>query len=57
MFVRYVEKKLAIGTAAAADVVNHLIRLSANNPIVVWDNRKSLWVGSKHSESNGNNPF
>lgn len=55
-FVRYVEKKLAIGTLAAFDVVNHLIRLSPTNPIVVWDNRRTVWVGSKYGTED-NNPF
>lgn len=55
-FVRYVEKKLAIGTLAAFDVVNHLIRLSPTNPIVVWDSRKTVWVGAKWGVDE-NNPF
>lgn len=46
-FVRYVAHKLGIGIAAAGDVVAHLIRLSSSNPIVVWDQRQSAWVGTK----------
>ncbi|NBO52236.1 MAG: hypothetical protein EBU83_02200 [bacterium] len=53
-FVKYVERRLGIGTLTALDVVNHLIRLSATNPIVIWDSRRSLWQGAKWT---GNNPF
>lgn len=55
-FVKYVEKKLGIGTLTALDVVNHLIRLSPTNPIVVWDSRRSLWQGSKWGKEE-NDPF
>jgi RecA-family ATPase len=47
-FVRYVARKLAIGTIAANDVVGHLMRLSATNPIVVWNQREAMWVGVQH---------
>ena len=49
-FVKFVEKKLAIGTLSASDVVAHLIRLSATNPIVVWDNRRTTWQGAKYGK-------
>jgi RecA-family ATPase len=50
-FVRYVARKLAIGTIAASDVVGHLMRLSATNPIVVWNQRDGVWVGVQHDPS------
>jgi hypothetical protein len=49
-FVKFVEKKLGIGTLSASDVVAHLIRLSATNPIVVWDNRRTVWQGAKYGK-------
>jgi RecA-family ATPase len=49
-FVKFVEKKLGIGTLSASDVVAHLIRLSASNPIVVWDNRRTVWQGAKYGK-------
>jgi hypothetical protein len=55
-FVKYVEKKLGVGTLTALDVVNHLIRLSTTNPIVIWDNRRSLWQGAKWGKGE-NDPF
>lgn len=55
-FVKFVEKKLRIGTLSANDVVNHLIRLSASNPIVVWDSRRTVWQGCKYGK-NENEPF
>jgi RecA-family ATPase len=51
-FVRWVEKKLAVGTLTAGDVVVHLIRLAQTNPIVSWDNQKQVWIGTKYNPSN-----
>ena len=59
--VRYIASKLGVGTATAGDVANHLIRLSSTNPIIVWNPRKAVWVGSQWSDSGmtelSTNPF
>jgi len=56
-FVRYVASRLAIGTHTANDVVAHLIRLSSTNPIVIWNQRESKWVGVQYGKEETNNPF
>ena len=43
--VAYIAKKMGVGNLTAVDVVAHLMRLSTTNPIIVWDQRKSVWVG------------
>lgn len=56
-FVRYVASRLAIGTHTANDVVAHLIRLSSTNPIVIWNQRESKWVGIQYGKEETTNPF
>jgi RecA-family ATPase len=43
--VAYIAKKVGVGTLTAVDILAHLMRLSTTNPIIVWDQRKSVWVG------------
>ncbi len=54
--VNHISQALGIGTATALDVANHLIRLSPTNPIIIWDQTKQCWVGSKWKEG-GLDPY
>ena len=49
--VRYIASKLGVGVATAADVANHLIRLSNTNPIILWNHQRGHWHGVKWSDS------
>ena len=49
--IRYIAAKLAIGTATAADVAGHLIRLSQTNPIIAWNPKASVWTGVQWSDT------
>lgn len=54
--VNYICRAMGIGTAAALDVANHLIRLSPSNPIIIWNQSQQCWVGAKWKEG-GLDPY
>ena len=44
-------ERMRVGMPTAVEVIAHLIRLSTSNPIIVWDNRRQVWVGVKYSKN------
>ena len=48
--VRYVATKLGLGLHSASEVVAHLMRLSASNPIIIWNQRTTTWSGVQYGK-------